>query len=420
MSAFGKADDDRGDRFAAWKDVMTADTGILNSQPAAVTSPEAVRPLRVLHVTDLHTENYYLNNLFDYTDPRTIRYSAVTFGSGGGFQASLQQRGCTTYAIGCKSRRLYPEAAKRIGAVIRNEKIDIVHTHLFEPSFVGVTVARLYRKPIVVTRHHSDAVHRIPARWKRKGYLLAEKWISRSADHIIAPSLMVRDVLVNRENVSASKVTVIPYPQTSSRFQLSPEGVARVRAELQMEGRLSMVCVCRLFNEKGHRFLFQALTRLSRQGLDFALYLVGTGPHREIIEAQARDFGIADRVRFLGWRDDALKIIGAADIVVHPSLQEALPSAVIESIMLERPLVATDVSGVRDVLGDNRHGLVVPPANADALGQAIIETIDHLDEARARARRGRDFVLDYMDAGRVSRDYVACYQKVASLPKSLP
>ncbi len=237
----------------------------------ASTGSEAARPLQVLHVTDLHIENYYLNNLFDYTDPRTIRYSVVTFGSGGGFQASLQQRGCTTYAIGCKSRRLYPEAAKRIGAIIRNEKIDIVHTHLFEPSFVGVTVARLYRKAIVVTRHHSDAVHRIPARWKRKGYLLAEKWISHSADHIIAPALMVRDVLVNRENVAASKVTVIPYPQTSSRFQLSPESVARVRAELQMEGRISMVCVCRLYREKGHSYLFEGFSRLTREGLDAML-----------------------------------------------------------------------------------------------------------------------------------------------------
>jgi glycosyltransferase involved in cell wall biosynthesis len=374
-------------------------------------------PLRVLHVTNVETDNYYLNNLFAFTDPADIKFYALTLGSQGGFVEKLEEKGFKAYALDCMSRSRYPRAARRLREIILRERIDIVHTHLFEPSFVAVNVARLCGRPSVVTRHHSDMVHRIPGRWKRRGYLLAEKWISRSADHIIAPSIMVRDILVKRENVSEKKVSVIPYGQTLDRFQFSKESIERVRSELKMGDRLAMVCVSRLFREKGHEFLFRAFSRLTRQGLDAALYLVGTGPHRSIIEALARECGIADRVRFLGWRDDALKIIAAADIVVHPSLHEALPSAVIEAIMLERPLVATDVSGVRDVLGDNQHGIVVPPANADALGQAIIETIDHLDQARARARRGRDFVLDYMDAGRVSRDYVACYRKVASLPQ---
>jgi glycosyltransferase involved in cell wall biosynthesis len=96
---------------------------------------------------------------------------------------------------------------------------------------------------------------------------------------------------------------------------------------------------------------------------------------------------------------------------------------VIEAVMLEKPVVATDVSGVRDVLGDSAFGRVVPPANSDALQRALFETIRSLPEAQRRAAQGRRNLLTYMDAARVARDYVACYRTVLSRraprPKSL-
>jgi glycosyltransferase involved in cell wall biosynthesis len=98
---------------------------------------------------------------------------------------------------------------------------------------------------------------------------------------------------------------------------------------------------------------------------------------------------------------------------VHPSLHEALPSAVIEAIMLGRPVVATDVSGVRDVLGaQGEYGFVVPAADAVALERTMAEALRALPAARARAERGRLHVSEYMDAARVAREYVACYRAV--------
>jgi glycosyltransferase involved in cell wall biosynthesis len=119
-------------------------------------------------------------------------------------------------------------------------------------------------------------------------------------------------------------------------------------------------------------------------------------------------------VQFLGWRDDALAIMAAADIIVHPSLEDALSSAVIESLMLERPIIATDISGVRDSLDDGKYGTIVPPADSEAFRIALQGVMSNPAEPRERARLGRKHILEYMDAGRVAHAYAECYKAVIS------
>ena len=372
------------------------------------------RPIRVLHVTNVETENYYLNNLVDHTDRREAQLFAATFGRSGSFVEGFENRGARAFALDCMSRRRYREAARRLREIIQSEKIDLIHTHLFEPTLVAMSAARSLKKKVIVTRHHSDALYRIPNTLKRMAYLAAERWINRNAAHIIAPSQMVWDILVERESVPEEKLSLIPYPQTAGRFDgVRDTDVERVRHELNMHSSLALVCISRLSIEKGHRYLFDAFSRIVRDGLDATLYLAGEGPYKEAIQGFAKVMGIEGRVRFLGWRTDALALVKAADIVVHPSLQEALPSAVIEAVMLEQPMVATDVSGVRDIAGDSQYAVVVSPADADAFYEGLVRTIDDMDAARARARAGRRFILDYMDPHKVTEQYLGCYRRIS-------
>jgi glycosyltransferase involved in cell wall biosynthesis len=150
-----------------------------------------------------------------------------------------------------------------------------------------------------------------------------------------------------------------------------------------------------------------------RAGLKTTLYLVGVGGYRDSLEKLTHEFGLQDHVRFLGWRNDALAIMAAADIIVHPSCEDALSSALIESLMLARPIIATDISGVRDILDNGKYGVIVPPADSEAFRSALQQVVAHLDEARARARLGRRYILEYMDSGRVARTYTECYKQLA-------
>lgn len=372
-----------------------------------------MKPIKVLQITDLDKENYYLNNLCDYTDEKEVEYSFATFAPHGEFTENLRARGKTVYVLDSRARKKYPQTLRRLWEILKTEKPDIVHTHLFDPTLFGLTLAKWQKRKTVYTRHHSDALYQLSSTAKRRFYLKLENYINRRADHIIAPSQMVRDILIEKEKVPREKVSLIPYGQTTERFDaITKDKIEKVQTELGMKQNLALVFVSRLFHRKGHQYLFEAFSALTQKGLDATLYLVGTGDYRDVLEKFTKDLQIENRVKFLGWRDDALAIMAAADIIVHPSLEDALSSAVIESVMLERPVIATDISGVRDSLGDGKYGKIVPPADAESFRAALQETIESIEAARAKAQAGRKYLLDYMDARGVSEAYKKVYLKV--------
>jgi len=335
------------------------------------------------------------------------------------FSEQLERRGAKVYCLDLVKQNDITEltdiykAYKPLRKIIEGERFDIVHTHLFHSTVLGIFTANRLKLKSVVTRHHSDALYKIQNPATRKLYLSLENYINRNANHIIAPSREVQKILLERENVPSEKVSLIPYGQTFERFEaITPEIISEKRSELKMNGKLSLVCTSRLFHGKGHVYLFEALAKLIKDGLQANLFLVGTGDYRPKLEEKLRELEIEDSVRFLGWRNDALAIMAAADIIVHPSLEDALSQALIESLMLARPIVATDISGASDTLRDGKYGRLVPPADAESFRKALQETIDNLESVQTKAHEGRKYLLEYMKAERTAKEYSEIYHRV--------
>ena len=369
--------------------------------------------IRVAHVVSVESSNYYLNNLIDFSDSGKVKYIMITLGAESVFTQEMRARGIEVLVVPAISLKQKFKAVQQIRQILQQTRADIVHTHLFIPSLIGIRAGQKAGIRRMTTRHHSDALYNISSWLKRKIWLRLEHYVNRKAHHIIAPSQMVYDILVQKEKVPASRVSLIPYGQTTERFDaITPEMIRATREELKMEGKISMVCVARLFNRKGHTYLFKAMAALSKDYPQLELYLVGTGPHREQLEQMAKEKGIASQVHFLGWRNDALAIMGAADMVVHPSLEDALSSAVIEAVMMEKPIVASDISGVKDSLGNGQYGEIVPPADAKALEAGIRRILDNRSLALEKAKAGRTYLLEYMAAPRVAAAYISEYEKL--------
>jgi glycosyltransferase involved in cell wall biosynthesis len=372
---------------------------------------ESNHPIRVLHVVSLQKSNYYLENLVDHSDRRAVEFTVVTLAGEGTFATQLRKRGITVYCLGCARRSAYLKAVRLVCGIIRQHAIEIVHTHLVEPTWIGLTAAWLTARATVITRHHSDAVYRIENPLKRWGHLRLEQCTRALADQIIAPSKGVQQLLLTRERTPAAKVSLVPYGQDKRRFQAVTEmNVLSVAKELGMKKTLALVCLSRLDTGKGHVYLFMALAVLKAELSEFSLYLVGEGPHRRVLEESAQTLGIASSVKFLGWRDDALEILAAADVVVHPSLHEALPSALIEALALGKPVVASDVSGVRDIV--EGYGEIVPPADSDAIVQALRRTVANLEAANRLAAAGKAHIFESMAASKVGQAHVEVYRSV--------
>jgi glycosyltransferase involved in cell wall biosynthesis len=165
-----------------------------------------------------------------------------------------------------------------------------------------------------------------------------------------------------------------------------------------------LVTVGRLTPAKNQALAVRVMTNIA----DATLLVVGDGPDRQALEAAAP----AERVRFLGTRLDARELLGAADVVVIPSRSEGLPLAALEAMAAGRPIVATAVRGLRDLLEDGRTALLVPPGDAQALAAAVRRLLDDPELARSLG----DAALQ--EAGRYTEDamvdaYLRLYAEVA-------
>jgi len=376
-------------------------------------------PIRVLHVTSEQNACYGIRELIDHCDSSIVEFIVVTLTGEGTFATELRTRGVTVYCLDCTRRLQYLTAVRAVLGIIRKHHVDIIHTHLVEPTWIGLTAARLMARGAIITRHHSDSLYRIENPIKRSAYHVLERCAGALADHIIAPSKCVLRILLNREAVPGAKVSVIPHGQDARRFlAVTAANIARVKSELGMEHRPTLVCVSRLCPNKGHVYLFEAFSVLQKEFPGLLLFLVGEGPDRALLESRAEKAGIGRSVRFLGWRDDVLDILAAADVVVQSSLAESFGLAVIEALALGRPVVCTDTADVREIFVP--YAKIVPTADSDALAEALRSTLSNLEAANRLAARGKAYILESINASKTARRHVDVYQDVMARRHRLP
>lgn len=174
-----------------------------------------------------------------------------------------------------------------------------------------------------------------------------------------------------------------------------------------------LACVARLSPEKGLFVLVDALARLAAEGQEFELALVGDGPLRADLEAFAEQRGVAQRIRFVGWGDSALvqREIRAARVLVTPSLAEGLPVVIMEAFALHRPVIASEVGGIGELVETGQTGWLVAPGSAEALLPALRAALAASpDELAALAARGAKRVRQLHNVDEAARQLSALFQ----------
>jgi glycosyltransferase involved in cell wall biosynthesis len=243
---------------------------------------------------------------------------------------------------------------------------SLVHVHLTTPMTSRVTLlaAMLARVPAVVV-----TTHLVLPPWLESiglGQRLRQRAAGAAVDRYIAVSESVRSQLHHRLSVPHSKIDVVPNGVAIDEFRQEP--LASVRDSITGGAGLHVaLVVARLVEQKGHRFLLEAATRLP----NVIFLLAGDGPAERTLQQQAQDLGVASRVRFLGYRDDVPALLANCDLFVLPSLFEGLPIAVLEAMAARKPVVATSVGGTGEAVVHSETGLLVPPSDAPALADAI-------------------------------------------------
>jgi glycosyltransferase involved in cell wall biosynthesis len=361
-----------------------------------------MKPQRVLHVfVSLPiggAENLLLSNL-RLLDPAKFQSVVCTLGEKGVLAEQVVRMGVPLVEL-ClmRNRGRGGMIVNALVDLIHREKISLVHTHLYHANYFGRLAARRAGVPCVVSVHNTYT----DPKWHRR---LINRWLARRhTGAIIAGSPEIRRDILRYDHVSPTLVEVIPNAVDLAR---SESGLSReqARARFHLDDDACVVgTVGRLEEQKGHRYLLEAIHHLKGSGLRVVVLLVGAGREEAALRERAKALNLGDDVRFLGMRNDLGDLFRAMDIFAMPSLWEGLSLAMLSAMAAGLPVVATDVGGVSDVLGRSERGFVLPPKDSVQLAQRILWCWAHRVESAEIAQRGREFVRsNYSDTAMVQR-----------------
>ena len=299
----------------------------------------------------------------------------------------------------------------RLARFLRRNKVDILHTHLFEPSVIGLQAGVLARTPVrVLTRHYSDYHTRINKKW----HVRLDQLCTRLSHAVIAVSKHTADHLISEEGAAEEKIHTILNGIDFDRAKLSgPDARDRIRREFAAEESHLLLIVARLHPEKGHRYLFEALPEIQRRvSRPVRLLVAGAGTFDSDYRAQVRALGVEKTVSFIGFRNDSADLMAAADLVILPSLAEAFGLALTESLYLGTPVVATRVGGIPEIVDDGVDGVLVPSADSGALADAVVDLLNDTERRMKLAGAGRERVLRRFRFEDMVRSYEAVYETI--------
>lgn len=274
------------------------------------------------------------------------------------------------------------------------EKYDLIHTQDIV-STLALSRVKPKQIPLIATIHGCFSKEFLLYGMVKKigditwQYSTFQEYLgTRSSDITILPSLWLKDQLISLCGVSADHLVVIPYGINIESFLKEMEESANPVASEQKV----IACVARLSPVKGHNYLFHALAKLRTHHKDWVCWLIGDGPSREELELLRDTLKLNDHVMFLGDRKDVPALLKQADIFVLPSIQDNLPYAVMEAQIAGKPIIATDVGGIPEIVTHEKTGLLSSAEDSDSLYQNLKRLLGDAslreDLAQAAKERG--------------------------------
>ena len=296
------------------------------------------------------------------------------------------------------------DAIRGLRSLIEKENIDILHCHEPKSRLYGAVVSKMTGIPIVATHHL----------WTRQNLRTKlvesiDAAVLHGCDKVVGVSNSVAESM-RRVLVSSQRIEVIPngIDLSGSRDDLKGD---EVRRSLGIPRDVPVIgAVGRLDMQKGHDRLIEAAGKIIDAGQDAFYVILGEGVERPRLEALVRDHGLSSRVLLPGYRSDVRSCLSMMDIFVMPSRREGTPMALLEAMAMKKPVVATAVGGVPDVLTDGIDGIVLPE-NGVGLSDALLKLLRDPAFALQIARAGRRRVENEFSSVRMARRYEELYRR---------
>ena len=349
--------------------------------------PKRVRVVEILATGTSGGAQEHLFGLMSRLDTAHYEASVVALSAGSAVR-KLQRHGFDVTVIDEPDDAA---AARALVAHLRLVRPDVIHTHMYRADVIGTRAAIAladagHRRPYVVSTVHSSRVRSTEDR-----DLIRQ--LTPEMDQLIAVSQSIVRKIADEHRVGAP-VRLIYNGVDLQRYD-DQGPCSHLREDYGMEpGSRIVGAVARLEPEKGHQTLIEAWPHVLREVPDAYLLIVGEGSRRDFLEQWAAAHKVAHRVVFTGRRDDIPAVTASLDVAVLPSWREAQGLSILEAMAMARPVVASDVGGIPEMIQDGVTGFLVEHDNPVALAAAIVRLLKDPILAERIGRAGHDLVHD--------------------------
>lgn len=312
---------------------------------------------------------------------------------------NLPPHGCRTDYLSCA----------KVGKILREHKIEIIHTHNTQP-FIDGTIGALMAG--VKTIIHTDHARHFP---DKRRYMIAERMASYFAYKVVGVSEHTTDNLIKYERIPAAKLTTIHNGIDGSRFNIRINKAVKKKAlGISSRGGPIIGLGVRLSEQKGITYLLKALVEVKKTFPNISLVIAGDGPVEQDLKREALTLNLQKNVLFLGPRQDIPEILKLLDLYVLPSLWEGMPLVLLEAMAAGCPVLATDVGGVSSVIKHGTNGSIVKPRDPQMLAGEMVRLLSNDSIRRGYAGSGLKIFEQKFSAAAMAAKYEKIYLRASS------
>ncbi len=273
-------------------------------------------------------------------------------------------------------------ALQKLYSLMVRNRYDIVHTHTSKAGLIGRQAAYMAKVPTIIHTPHGHVFHSYFSALKENLFIFLERWAAKKTHRLVALTQKCCDEHLELGVGKPEQWTVIPSGVSEQSITdysykrkeiLEGLGISPERKIIGFIGRLAPI--------KGCRFLIWALPKIYWKKHNFHCLFVGDGERKDFLKKAVVGINLQARVTFAGYRKDISEFLSVFDVLVVPSLNEGMGRVIVEAGFLKKPVVATNVGGIIDLIEQEKTGLLVPPADPDLLANAILHLFENPNKA---------------------------------------
>lgn len=337
-----------------------------------------------------------LVDIINNSDTKKTRYSVIVFFDDNPLWSEVKNTKARLYVIRKKGKiswHLFGDLRRKLSEL----KPDITHTHLFGADFWGGVAAKKLGLPLVSTEENTVQ----DPGWSFLRTAIKRRMRAR-VDQYVALSESIKIFLQNAYKAESKKIEVINCGVDLERFSNIPKPAFSAPWKLAIIGRLT--------RQKGHVLAFEALSRLKEY--DWTLEMLGGGELADLLRAEVKKQGIADRVTFTPPVRDVERVLKEKDVLLMPSLWEGLGIVAREAMAAGRLVVAADCDGLKETINDRRNGILFETGNSESLRQKLKWCFENSSEAAKIAARAKVFAKENFSARITAKKHEELYESL--------